>query len=104
MRIIQEPDKRLHTVSSKVENFDEAKKIAEELIRVTEKMDRPWKFWWGMAAPQIGYNKRLFILRTWCRKYKVIVNPEVLEEKLLLPLLSKCYSSRGHLYITKYHF
>ena len=104
MDIIQDPDERLHTKSIKVTDFQDVKEIVDKLISVTKEVDRPWKFWLGMAAPQVGYNKRIFILRKSYRNYTVMVNPEVIEEKWLLPLLCKCYSLKGQLYLTRYHF
>lgn len=102
--IIQDPDKILHTTSTTVTDFEEAKKIVNKLIDVTKMVDRPLKFWLGMAAPQIGYTKRIFILRNSYRNYTVMINPEILAQKWLLPLVSKCYSLAGQLYLTKYHF
>ncbi|MBI2326924.1 peptide deformylase [Candidatus Curtissbacteria bacterium] len=63
MKIFQEPDKRLHLVSSTVKNFDEAKKITQELVEVTRGLDRPYKLWIGMAAVQIGYKKRIILYK-----------------------------------------
>ena len=79
------------------------KKIADKLITVTKKVDKPWKFWIGMAAPQIGYNKRIFILRKSYRNYTIMINPEVLKQKWLFPLICRCYSLKGF-YLTMYHF
>lgn len=104
MDMIQDPDKRLHALSTDVNDFDDAKTIVDKLIEVTKKVDRPWKLWLGMAAPQIGFSKRIFILKKSYRHYTVMVNPEVLEEKWLLPLICKCYSLKGKFYLTRYHF
>lgn len=104
MSIIQDPDKILHTKSTEVTDFNKAKEIVDKLVIVTREVDSPWKLWLGMAAPQVGYNKRVFILRKSYRNYTVMINPEVIKEKWLVPLLCRCYSLKGQLYLTKYHF
>lgn len=95
MKILQEPNRRLHMVSSVVTNFNEAKKIAQELVEITRGVDRFYKLWIGMAAPQIGYNKRIILLRQGYKKYKLMVNPKIISKKWLLPSLETCYSLRG---------
>ena len=101
--IIKDPDKRLHEVSKEVDDFQLASRIAKELIEVTEKVDRPWKMWLGMAAPQIGYSRRILILKKSFKNYLVLVNPKILEQKWLLPVITRCYSLKGF-YLSKYHF
>ena len=93
--ILQSPDKRLHAVSTKVINFDEAKKIAQQLIDVTRGVDKPFNFWLGMAAPQVGYDKRIVILRKSYQNYTVMVNPEIVDKKWFLPSVERCYSLKG---------
>lgn len=39
--IIQDPDKILHQKSAKITNLAEARKIAQELIEVTKKLEKP---------------------------------------------------------------
>src|SRR3989344_9336762 len=89
--ILQSPDKRLHAVSTKVINFDEAKKIAQQLIDVTRGVDKPFNFWLGMAAPQVGYDKRIVILRKSYQNYTVMVNPEIVDKKRFFSFVEKCY-------------
>lgn len=100
--IIQDPDKILHQKSKKVTNLAEARKIAQELIEVTRKLEKPWSVWLGMAAPQIGYSRRVIILRKSHFNYLVMVNPEILEQKWLFPHFSMCFSLPG-IYLIKSH-
>lgn len=101
--IIQDPDQRLYKVCDEVNNFHEASKIVKELSEVIEKVDTPWKLWLGMAAPQIGYNKRILTLKKTFKNYIFMINPEILEQKWLLPVITRCYSLKGF-YLSKYHF
>lgn len=102
--ILQSPDKRLYTLSSIVNDLDQARLITERLVSITERVDRLWKFWLGMAAPQIGYNKRIVILKKSYRNYQVMVNPEILGKKWVLPSLEQCYSlkNRGRYLLLRY--
>lgn len=102
--ILQSPDKRLYTASTKVIDFDEAKKIAQKLIDVTRNVDKPLNFWLGMAAPQVGYNKRVVILRKSYQNYIVMVNPEIVDKTWLLPSIERCYSlkDRGRYLLKRY--
>ncbi len=100
--IIQDPDKRLHELSDNANSLAEAKKIVQELIEVTKSVDKPWSIWLGMAAPQIGYNKRVIILKESYAHYKVMVNPEVINQKYLFPIFSRCFSLKG-IYLIKAH-
>lgn len=105
MNIIQEPDQRLNKISTRIADFDEAKKIVDKLTSVTKTVDKPWKLWLGMAAPQIGYNQRIIILRRSYGKYEVMVNPEVLKKKWLFLSTENCYSLKGKgRYLLKRYF
>ncbi len=98
--ILQYPNRHLKHVCEKVIDFKEAKEIASKLIEVTQKVDGPLKIWLGMAANQIGYDKRIVILRKRKGSYTVMVNPEIIEQKWNLPIFSQCYSVDG-LYIRR---
>ena len=100
--IIQEPNKILHKVSERETNLAEAKKITQELIEITKKIDRIWSFWLGMAAPQIGYNKRVIILKKSLFNYQIMINPKVLEQKWFFPIFSRCFSLQG-IYFLRSH-
>ncbi|MDO8452915.1 MAG: peptide deformylase [bacterium] len=103
LKILRYPDKRLKKVSAEVTDFEEAKKIALELEESTRNVDQPWKLWLGMAAPQIGYNKRLILIKKSFQKYKIMVNPKILEERWRFWTKSTCYSVPGlYLYRSNY--
>lgn len=102
--ILQEPNKTLRTISIPVSKIDKTtKKIAEELISVLREVDMPYKIWLGMAAPQIGYNQRIIVIKKSFGNYLVILNPKILEQKFQLPAITGCYSLPG-LYLTKSHY
>lgn len=98
--IVQEPDKRLHQVCKSVTSFKEANEIAEKLIEVTGKVDGIYKPWLGMAAPQVGFDKRVIILKKSHGDYTIMINPEIVEKKYTLPIFSRCFSLNG-VYIIK---
>ncbi len=100
--IIQEPNKKLHEQSSKIDNLAEARKIVQELIEVIKSVDKPWNIWLGMAAPQIGINRRVIVLKESYENYTVMINPEVLGQKWLFPIFSRCFSLKG-IYLIKAH-
>src|SRR3989344_4452977 len=93
--IVQEPNERLHRVCKNVTSFKEAREIAEKLIQVTRKVDGIFKPWLGMSAPQVGFNKRVIVLKESTDNYIVMINPEVAKQKWNLPILSRCFSLKG---------
>lgn len=71
--ILTIPNKILTTKSEKVQKFDaEVKKIITELIETANSQTEPEAA--GLAAPQIGYNQRIILVRD----FKVIPNSEKL--------------------------
>lgn len=102
--IIQEPDPILRRKSEKVKKFDNnLHKIVDQLVNILRELDKSDFPWLGMAAPQIGYNKRIIAIKVGFKRYVVMINPEVLEQKFFLPTISGCYSLKG-LYLTKSHY
>ncbi len=99
--IVKEPNQVLHKMSSNVEDFNEAKTIAQQLTSEIKEVDKPWRFWLGLAAPQIGVNKRIVLLKEAFHKYKILINPEIVLSKLQLPIVSRCLSLKG-LYLIVY--
>jgi len=93
--ILKEPDKILRQVSTKVTDFKQAKKIADKLIEVIKSVDGKSKFWLGMAAPQIGISKRIFVLKKSPGRYLVVINPEIIDQKWNGPIFSRCFSVKG---------
>lgn len=102
--IVQFPDKRLRETCKKVTEFNkETEKIAQDLIAVMKKVDLLFIPWLGMAANQIGYDKRVIALKKSWHNYIIMVNPEILERKNSFYSLSGCYSLKG-LYLLKRYF
>ena len=102
--IIQYPDKRLRETCKKVTNFDqELEKIAHDLISVLKKVDIPFMPWYGMAANQIGYDKRVIAIKRSYHKYTIMVNPEIIEKKWNIYSISSCFSLKG-MYLLKRQF
>jgi peptide deformylase len=80
--IIQHPSKILRTKSTKVKDFKEATQIAEDLSDTLENSTVPGI---GLSAPQIGVNKRVFVIRKYKSKGKketyeeiVMINPKII--------------------------
>lgn len=87
MKVIATPDKRLRTKSQKVRSNDpEVKKIIDQMISsATEwEKDHPHEATVAMAAPQLGINKRVIIVREEIEEEKLpvftaLLNPEVIK-------------------------
>lgn len=102
--ILQHPDSRLREVSKSIDKIDESsRQIAKELINIIKMVDEPYKLWLGMAAPQIGHNIRMVALKEKYRKYTLMINPEIIEQKWFFPSITTCYSLSG-IYLRRHHF
>ncbi|MBI2033388.1 MAG: peptide deformylase [Candidatus Levybacteria bacterium] len=102
--ILQEPNTILRTICTPVKEIDKStKEIAKKLIDIMHEVDRPYKIWLGMAAPQIGCNQRIIAIKKSYHDYLIMVNPEIMEQKFLLPTITGCYSVSG-LYLTNSHY
>ena len=76
-KILMYPDPRLLKQSVKIEKIDaKIKAIAEDLVDTMYSADGV-----GLAAPQIGINKRIFVMD--CndgqeqKEYVIVINPEI---------------------------
>ncbi len=102
--VIQYPNKILRLRSKRVTKIDEnTRKVAKKLNKILRKVDRLCNPWLGMAAPQIGYNKRIIAVKESYHNYTIMINPEIKEQKWFLPIITSCFSLRG-LYLTKCHY
>lgn len=102
--ILQEPHPSLRAVSKPVGAIDnQVKTIATKLLKTLEQVDKPYKRWLGMAAPQLGYSIRVIAVKIGSNKYLVMVNPEIVGQRLQLPGLAGCFSLKG-LYILKRYY
>ena len=99
-QIIKEPNEILHQKSDRVIDFREAEEIAKILLAAIRKLSKFWNRWLGLAANQMGYLRRIIVLRMGSNDYLIMVNPEVLEVRCPFPYCERCRSVRG-LYIVK---
>ncbi|MEN3034459.1 MAG: peptide deformylase [Aquificaceae bacterium] len=96
--ILKYPDKRLLIPSKEVKDFDQSlKELSESLIRIV--YSNPGCV--GIAAPQVGINKRLIIvdvsksnhrLKTTCNGTLTLVNPEIIKSEGEIVLREGCLS------------
>ena len=102
MKIIKEPNSLLHQPCEPVSNFKEAEKISDELLILIKSRTKWWNRFMGFAANQIGYSKRIIVLRRGARKYKVLVNPVFVAKRFPFLYLENCFSVRGFYLIKRY--
>lgn len=98
--VIREPNDLLHQKSDLVEDFTEVKRIADDLLIIIKRWARWWNPWLGVAAPQIGFMRRVIVLRRRWNQYTVMVNPAIIEVKIPIPSIETCYSVNG-VYLVK---
>ncbi len=55
-------------------------------------MSKWWNRWLGFAANQIGYSKRIIVLRESKDEYEILVNPILIEKRFPFPYIETCYS------------
>ena len=102
VQILKEPNDLLHQKCEQVTNFEEAKKIAEELLIVVKSKAKWWNRFLGFAANQIGYPKRIIVLRKGRDEYEIFVNPEFIEKRFPFPYIENCFSlDLGEKYLVK---
>ena len=71
------PDERIRQKSDEVVAFDKnLKKLIKDLIEISEEQHNPPAL--GMAAPQIGVFKRVFVAKIR-NKFKPFVNPKIVK-------------------------
>ncbi len=101
LTIIQEPNQLLHKRCEPVSDFNQAEQIVEELLAVIKSKAKFWNRRLGFAANQIGYTKRILVIRKG-KNYTVMINPIILEKKIPFPYLENCYSlKQKSLYLVK---
>lgn len=86
-RILTDKDIMLHKVCKPVENFDE--KLAVMLDDMHETLDKAQGV--GLAAPQIGVCRRVFIMHLDDERIEAI-NPKILKKKGKRRVLEGCLS------------
>ncbi len=102
-KILKEPNDFLHKKCNPVTDFEDAKKIAHELLIVMKSVTKYWNRWLGFSANQIGYKKRIIALRNGKDQYEIFVNPILLEHKFPFCYFERCYSSQSlkEIYLVK---
>ena len=100
--IIKEPNSFLHQKCESVTDFQEAKQITGELLLVVKSVSKWWNRWLGFAANQIGYSKRIIVLRKNKSEYEILINPVLIEKRFPFLYLESCYSlNRKNFYLVK---
>ena len=87
MKIITTPDPRLREKSKKVGKItDETKKIVNEMVKssLAWEKEHPYELSAAMAAPQLGFNTRIIIIREDMEDKKnssfiALIDPEVIK-------------------------
>ncbi len=87
MKIITTPDPRLREKSKKVgKATDEARKIVDEMVKASLEWEKehPYELSAAMAAPQLGFNTRIIIIRDDMEDKKnttftALLDPEVIK-------------------------
>lgn len=87
MKIITTPDPRLREKSKKVgKATDEARKIVDEMVKASLEWEKehPYELSAAMAAPQLGFNTRIIIVRDDMEDKKnttftALLDPEVIK-------------------------
>ncbi len=87
MKIVTTPDPRLREVCTKVNKItDETKKIVNEMIKSSLEWEKehPFELSAAMAAPQLGFTKRIIIIREDTEDKKndsfiALIDPEVIK-------------------------
>ena len=89
-KILTDEDPVLHKVCKPVEKFDERLwQLLDDMADTLHKADGV-----GLAAPQVGVVRRLFIMDTG-DGVKECINPTILEEKGTQECVEGCLSSPG---------
>lgn len=100
--IVKEQNNLLHQKCEVATDFEEAKKIADELLIVVRSKAKFWNRFLGFAANQIGYNKRVIVLRNGTDNYDVLVNPTFIQKQLPFLYIENCFSlDLKHYYFVK---
>ncbi len=98
--VLHEPNDLLHQRSDTVKDFTEIKRITGDLFITIKRWARWWNPWLGIAAPQIGFLRRVIILRSGWSKYTAMINPCIIKVRVPVPYIETCYSVNG-IYVVK---
>lgn len=87
MKILTTPDPKLRIPSKKVNKItDETRKIVDKMIKASIEWEKehPYELSAAMAAPQLGFNKRIIIIRDDMEdktntSFTALIDPEVIK-------------------------
>lgn len=88
------PDQKIRSTSQEVRSFDQSlQSLAQDLIDTASAQTNPVAL--GLAAPQIGVFKKVFVARIR-NKFKPFVNPKIVKlSKNAGSLMEGCFSVSG---------
>jgi peptide deformylase len=106
--ILKYPNHHLHKNCKWVDEVnDEVLKIADTLINVLRRVS--YGFGVGLAAPQLGYNKRMVafklprkLRKIFQKKYVCMINPLIVDKKHKVRSMERCLSFKGLHFIKRY--
>ncbi|MBQ7612564.1 MAG: peptide deformylase [Spirochaetaceae bacterium] len=94
MKLIILGDEKLRQISEPVTEFDETlKETVAEMFKVMKRSDGV-----GLAAPQVGINKRFFVVKIDDGIERIFINPEIIQTSPEL-----CTSEEGCLSVPKFY-
>ncbi len=100
--ILQDPSEKLRAKSEVVKDGEDVSDIVVRLIGVARDVDRQLLLWLGMAAPQVGLNKQVFILKRAYGIYETYINPQITKKRFEVFLPEACFSVQGLHLVRRY--
>lgn len=102
--VIHEPNELLHQKSDPVEDFAEVKRIAGDLLITVKRWGKArwWNPFLGIAAPQIGFMRRIIVMQRWWNHYTIMINPVIVKSRIPVPYIERCYSVDGMYLVKRY--
>lgn len=79
-----------------LEEFEEIKKLGEAMINFCVENGGL-----GLAAPQVGVKKNMFVWRNGENSFQIILNPKIFPEKKTTNVAEGCLSYPGDTYLVK---
>ena len=105
LKILKYPHKKLRQVAKPIKDIDSSiEKIVDQMMTVINAND-PEPSGVGLAGPQVGIMKRLFIMQMPNDKIEVVINPEIIKssKKMLSHLGQKDQFIEGCLSFPGYY-
>ena len=80
-----------------VEEYSEIKKLGEEMIKLTVE-----KNGLGLAAPQVGVMRQMFVWMNGANSFQIVVNPKFFPDAKITNVVEGCLSYPGeHFYLKR---